>query len=62
MSSDNINFVITNLEGKEMKKILVSKSQDQIVVKTDGLVPGTYFYTMYSGKNRLESKKLIVKQ
>ena len=62
MPSNLIIFVITSLEGKEIRKIQVSKLQDQFVVKTEGLVAGTYLCTMYCGKNRLESQKLIVKQ
>lgn len=60
--SGNIIFVITNLEGKELRKIQVSKQQDQFVVKTDEFGSGTYLCTMYCGNNKLQSQKFIVIQ
>ena len=55
-----IIFVITNLEGKEIKRIQVYKQFDQFILNTTNYIPGTYVCTLYAGGKNLQNQKFVI--
>jgi len=57
---NQIIFVITNQEGKEMENILVYKQYDQFILNLADFVPGNYICTLYAEGKKIQSQKVLV--
>ena len=59
-SSSNTLLIISNLEGKEIKKIKIQPLQQEYILKQGVLEAGSYWYTLIIDGNEADTKKLIV--
>lgn len=59
-NTETADLIFYNLEGKEMKKMVVSKHFEDVLISTENLPAGTYLYTLGVKNQVLETKKIIV--
>ena len=61
-SHDDLNVVVYNLLGQEVKSQLVSGSQGRINIAVDNLQPGIYFCSFQVNNKVVKTEKFIVKR
>lgn len=61
-SSDNVNVVVYNLLGQEVKSQLVSGHQNRVNIAVDDLQPGIYFCRFSIYGEVVKTEKFIVKR
>ena len=61
-SCDNLNVVVYNLLGQEVKSKLVSGNQGRVNIAVDDLQPGIYFCRFSANGEVLKTEKFIVKR
>lgn len=60
----NAKILLKNVLGKDIKEFRLSAtggSKSELVIPTNYLRNGVYFYTLFIGKKALASKKLVIK-
>ena len=60
--SDNVNVVVYNLLGQEVKSQLVNGTQSRISIAVDDLQPGIYFCSFQVNNEAVRTEKFIVKR
>lgn len=57
----NASIVFSNVLGQVVSTVAIKQSGDgELNVNSDGLANGTYFYTLYVGSKKIDSKKMVV--
>ncbi len=58
--SNNAEIVLFNMLGEEVKTVPLIRQKDRIVIATDGLNRGVYFYSLMVDNQNLSTHKIIV--
>lgn len=61
-SDSNVNLVVYNLLGQEVKSQFVSSTQGRISISVDDLQPGIYFCSFRVNNDVVKTEKFIVKR
>ncbi len=57
----NASIVFSNTFGQVFSTVAIQKSGDgELNVNSDGLATGTYFYTLFVGSQKIDSKKMVI--
>jgi len=57
----NATIVFSDMLGQVFSKIALTKTGDgELYINSDGLAVGTYFYTMYVGSRKIDTKKMVI--
>lgn len=57
---DHAEIVITDLEGRELKRYKVDHTFSSLLITHNEITPGTYFYSLITGNQILDSKKIVL--
>ncbi len=58
----NASIVFSNSIGQIISKIALNETgTKEVNINSDGLASGTYFYTMYVGSKKIDTKKMVIK-
>ncbi len=58
----NASIVFSNSLGQVFSSVVLKETGNgELNANSDGLANGTYFYTLYIGSNRIDSKKMVIK-
>ncbi len=57
---NHAEIVITDLEGRELKRYKVDNTFSSLLITHNEITPGTYFYSLIAGDQILDSKKIIL--
>jgi hypothetical protein len=53
-------LTVCDLQGKEVKELIIAGSAEQFVLEREGMDNGIYFYRITSGNDRIATGKLII--
>ncbi|MEW7289144.1 T9SS type A sorting domain-containing protein [Aquimarina sp. 2304DJ70-9] len=57
----NASIVFSNSIGQLVSTVAIKQSGDgELNINSDGLASGTYFYTLYVGSQKIDSKKMVI--
>ncbi len=57
----NASVVFSNSVGQLVSTVTIKDSGDgELNINSDGLASGTYFYTLYIGSRKIDSKKMVI--
>ena len=57
----NATIVFSDMLGQVFSKIALTKTGDgELYINSEGLAVGTYFYTMYVGSRKIDTKKMVI--
>ncbi|WP_271767115.1 T9SS type A sorting domain-containing protein, partial [Aquimarina algiphila] len=57
----NASIVFSNTVGQVISKVALKETGDRTLnINRDGLAMGTYFYTMYVGSTKIDTKKMVI--
>ncbi|MFQ3213412.1 MAG: hypothetical protein ACJAT1_000940 [Marivirga sp.] len=60
--SENAKIILQNVLGSIIEEFEIDPFEDRLIVHTDNLRPGIYFYTLIIDGDGLATKKLVVKK
>ncbi|GAA4276688.1 T9SS type A sorting domain-containing protein [Aquimarina mytili] len=57
----NASIVFSDMVGKVFSTIALKQTGDgELYINSDGLSSGTYFYTLYAGSRKIDTKKMVI--
>ncbi|WP_271765849.1 T9SS type A sorting domain-containing protein [Aquimarina algiphila] len=60
-SITNASVVFSDMTGKVFSTISLKQTGDgELYINSDGLASGTYFYTLYVGSQKIDTKKMVI--
>lgn len=58
---NNASVVFSNSFGQVVSKVAIKQNGDgELHINSDGLAAGTYFYTLYVGSRKIDTKKMVI--
>ncbi|WP_271765852.1 T9SS type A sorting domain-containing protein [Aquimarina algiphila] len=58
---NNATVVFSNSVGQVISTVAIKQSGDgELNINSDGLAAGTYFYTLYIGSRKIDTKKMVI--